>query len=49
MRIEVELMLAGIPWGTIQAMPPEKVYLYKALIQDMQEKVRDQAALEGRR
>jgi len=47
MRIEVELMMAGIPWTTIQEMPPEKVYLYRAFMMEMQEMARSQKHLEG--
>jgi hypothetical protein len=47
MRVEVELMLAGIPWTTIQEMPPEKVYLYRAFMRDLQETAKQQKHLEG--
>lgn len=39
-------MLAGIPWATIQEMPPEKVYLYRAFMRELQETARAQKTLD---
>lgn len=46
MQIELELMQAGIPWGAIQEMPVERVYLYKAFLEQMAEEMKQRADLE---
>lgn len=39
-------MQAGIPWGAIQEMPVERVYLYKAFLEQMAEEMKQRADLE---
>ncbi len=41
MKVEVELMQAGIPWQAIQEMPPERVYLYRAFLIAMAEQIKE--------
>ncbi len=39
-------MQAGIPWSSIQEMPVDTVYLYRAFMLELQQQAKTQAHLE---